>query len=219
MAEYFLAVDAELFQNRIRPTLAEIWRRRRFEHGRALCRELLPRARAYLRQSHPGEEDETLIARIAAEELPFDRACWRTLVGEVLLFSACEIPELQTNTDSLCWLVARASCPREPTVRSMLSAMEQVFLGSRDLTFGAAVYRPQQAGYNDRDDVARLADYLASLQPERWTVADLHDLPGLENAEERADELAFVREWFPMLVDMYQRAHAQRHVLVIESIY
>src|SRR5579871_5758326 len=140
MAEYFLSLDAALFQDRIRPTLAEIWRRRSFEPGRALCCELLPRSRDYLRPSHPGEEEATLLARIAAGGVPFDRAYWRLLVGEVLLFSALEIPELQTNADTLIWLLARSSISRPNLVRSKLSPIEQVFLGSHDLTFGGALY-------------------------------------------------------------------------------
>jgi hypothetical protein len=50
-------------------------------------------------------------------------------------------------------------------------------------------------------------------------VNDLRNLRDMSDEEDRADELVFVREWFPELVELYGRAHAQGQVLVIESIY
>jgi hypothetical protein len=97
--------------------------------------------------------------------------------------------------------------------------IRQALGGSRDHTFGPTVYRPEHAGFNDAGDVARLADYLAAVRPERWSPADLAGLPDLADEEERAEELAFVREWFPVLVDLYQRCRAAGRVLVIERIY
>jgi hypothetical protein len=47
-----------------------------------------------------------------------------------------------------------------------------------------------------------------SIRPERWTVADLAALPDATDDEDRADELAFVCEWFPVLVELHQRTHA-----------
>ena len=60
--------------------------------------------------------------------------------------------------------------------RESLPPILQAHRGSRDLTFGAAVYRPEHAGYNNAADVARLADYLAAVRPEHWTPADLAGL-------------------------------------------
>ena len=217
MAEYFLCLDAETFSRRIRPALAASWRLRSFDPCRSLCNELLPAARAYTQRYHTGEE-ETLVGRIAAG-LPFDRACWRLLAGEVLLFAAVEIPEFQSNAESLCCLLAPELSRSEATIREQYAPIQQVLRGSRDVTFGAAVYRPEQAGYNDADDVSRLAAYLAALEPERWTVDDLRPLRDVEDEDERADELAFVREWFPVLVELYQRSRAANRVLVIENIY
>jgi hypothetical protein len=137
----------------------------------------------------------------------------------VLLFAAAEIPEFPSNAETLCCLLAPESVRQETTARAQFAPIQQALLGSRDVSFGAAVYRPEQAGYNDPDDVARLAAYLAALEPERWTADNLQLLPDLESDEERADELAFVREWFPVLVDVYQRAQAEQQVLIIESIY
>jgi hypothetical protein len=217
MAEYFLCLDAEVFLQCIRPALADSWRQRSFAPCRTLCNELLPAARDYTQRYHTGEE-ETLVARVAAG-FPFDRACWRLLAGEVLLFAAVEIPELQSNAETLCCLLAPEQYRSGATIREQFAPIQQVLRGSRDVTFGAAVYRPEQAGYNGPDDVTRLAAYLAAVQPERWTVDDLRPLRDMEDEDDRADELAFVREWFPVLVELYQRCQAERRVLIIESIY
>jgi hypothetical protein len=217
MSEYFLCLDAETYVHTIRPALADSWRQRRFEPCRSLCRMLLPAAHAYTQRYHTGDE-ETLMARVV-EGLPFDRACWRLLAGEVLLFAAVEIPELQSNGETLCCLLAPEPYRREITARASFAPIQQVLHGSRNVAFGAAVYRPEQAGYNDPNDVTRLAAYLTTVQPERWTVDDLRSLRGVDDDDERADELAFVREWFPVLVELYQRTHAERRVLVIESLY
>jgi hypothetical protein len=217
MAEYFLCLDAETFLRRICPALAASWRQRSFEPCRSLCDELLPAARQYAQRYHTGEE-EMLLARIAAG-FPFDGACWRLLVGEVLLFAAVEIPDFPSNAETLCCLLAPESYQSEATAREQYTPIQQVLRGSRDVTFGGAVYRPEQAGYNDPDDVTRLAAYLAAIQPQRWTVDDLRSLRDVQDDDERADELAFVREWFPVLVELYQRAQTEDRVLVIENIY
>jgi hypothetical protein len=216
MADYFLCLDAETFTNRIRPALAKSWRQRGFEPCRSLCSELLPAALDYSRRYHTGDE-ETFLAQVV-RGASFDRTCWRLLVGEVLLFAAAEIPELQTNADTLCCLLAPERYSGDTLAREQFAPIQQVLRGSRDLTFGSAVYRPQQAGYNDVDDVARLADYLAAVRPEQWTVEKLRNLREVAE-DERTDELAFVQEWFPVLVDLYQRTQARRQVLVIENIY
>jgi hypothetical protein len=217
MADYFLCLDAEMFLNRIRPVLADSWRKRSFDPCRSLCNALLPAAQEYNHRYHTGAE-ESLVARIA-EGIPFDRASWRHLVSEVLLFAAAEIPEFPSNAETLCCLLAPEHYRHPAMVREGFAAIEQVLRGSRDVTFGAAVYRPDRAGYNAADDVARLAAYLAAVEPERWSVEDLRPLGDLADDEERADELVFVREWFPVLVELYQRTQAERRILIIESIY
>lgn len=217
MAEYFLCLDAETFLRQIRPALAAAWRLRGFEPCRSLCTQFLPAARDYTQRYHTGE-DETLLERIAAG-LPFDRACWRLLAGEILLFAAAEIPEFQSNAETLCCLLAPEAYQRGTTTREEYASIQQALRGSRDVTFGSAVYRPDQAGYNDLDDVSRLAAYLAAIQPQRWTVDDLRSLRNVEDDDDRADELAFVREWFPALVELYQRCQANNRVLIIENIY
>lgn len=217
MADYFLVLDGESFEAHARPALAAAWRQRNFEPCRALCAALTPAAHLYAQRYHTGP-DEPLLCRVAGG-LPFDRALWRTLAGEVLLFSALEIPEFQVNADTLCCLLAPDHYRAEVVERERLAPIQQAHRGSHDLTFGTAVYRPDHAGYNNRADVARLADYLAGVQPEAWTLHDLRDLRGAADDEERADELAFVREWFPALRELYQRARDRNQVIVVESIW
>ena len=165
-----------------------------------VLRELLPAARAYAEQYHVGG-DEPMLARVA-DGLPFDRACWRALVGEVLLFTAVEIPEFQTCEETLCRLLAPEHYREAVDQRERLAPIQQAHRGTRDLTFGAAVYRPEHAGYNNAADVARLADYLAAVRPEDWRSADLIGLRAARDEAEREEELAFARDWFPALADV-----------------
>jgi hypothetical protein len=206
-----------MFTGRIRPALTASWHQRSFELCRPLCTELLPAARDYTQRYHTGDE-ETLLAQIL-RGVPFDRAYWRLLVSEVLLFAAVEIPEFPSNAETLFCLLAPETYRDAIIPREQFAPIQQVLRGSRDLTFGTAVYRPEQAGCNDAGDVARLAAYLAAINPEDWTIEQLRDLPDMTDDDERTDELAFVREWFPVLVDLYRRTQTQRRILVIESIY
>jgi hypothetical protein len=215
MADYFLVLDQRVLEEQIRPSLAAAWKYRRFEPCQALCVDLQPAARAYGERYHTGAE-EPLLCRVPAG-LPFDRTYWRTLVSEVLLFAAEEIPEFQTCADTLYRLLGTspdsAHLPREQQPPIL-----QAHQGSRDLTFGTAVYRPDFAGYNNAADVARLADYLDGVRPAEWSLADLEG--GDEASEEdRADELAFALEWFPVLRDLYRRTQEKGRVLIIENIY
>jgi hypothetical protein len=216
MADYFLLLDAAGFEGRLRPALAECRRRRSFGPFAATAAELAAAARAYAARYHTGH-DEPLLARVGPE-LPFDTLLWRTLVGEVLLFAAAELPEFQTCPDTLGRLLAPGR-PRPGDVpRERLAAVWQAHAGSRDLTFGGAAYRPESAGYNNAADVARLADDLATVRPEAWTPDALLDLPGISD-EDLGDELEFAREWFPALADLYRRARDRGQVVVVESIY
>lgn len=217
MAEYFLCLNAETFLHQLRPALTDSWRLRSFEPCRSLCQSLLPAVHDYTQRYHLGDE-QTLVARVASG-FAFDRACWRLLVAEALLFAAVEIPELTSNAETLCCLLAPEQYGREEIRREQFFPIQQALRGSQDVTFGAAVYRPEQAGFNDPDDVKRLAAYLAGVDPERWTANDLRALRDMADDDERADELAFVREWFPVLVELYQHALSERYVLVIENIY
>jgi hypothetical protein len=211
MADYFLVLDVALFEGQIRPALAASWRQRSFEPCRPICSALLPAARSYAERYHVGP-DEPLLSRVLTG-LSFDRAFWRALAGELLLFGAAEIPEFQTCEETLVRLLAPRYDPSKP--RTELPPVVQAHHGSRDLTFGAAVYRPEHAGYNDRTDVARIADYLIAVHPEQWTAANLIGM----NVEDADDEIEFAREWFPVLADLFRRVRDGGRVLVHERMY
>lgn len=217
MADYFFVLDAADFENRTRLALASAWQLRSFDDIRPFCAGLLPAARAYAERYHTGDIDP-LLARVAAGNVPFDRALWRSLVAEVLLFSAVEIPEFQVNAATLTYLLTPNSAQLDIHDRTRFSPIRQALEGSRDLTFGSAVYRPEHAGYNTAADVIRLADYLANIHPETWVISDLAGLRDVP-AEEHGDELAFAQEWFPALAEMYDHAANRGHVIVHENIY
>jgi hypothetical protein len=214
MPLYFLLLDRRTFEEQLRPALAASWRQRSFATCEPLLATLLPAAAAFAERYHTGGS-APLLGRVA-DGLPFDRNIWRYLVSEVLMFGAADIPDIQTAPETLGWLLARDRLPEGVLERQRLAPIRQAHHGSRDLVFGGGFYRPEHAGYNDGNDVARLADYLAAVDPDRWTAADLAGLPGLADEDERAEELEFVREWFPALRDLYVRAREQDQIVICE---
>src|SRR5436190_16103706 len=118
----------------MRPALAASWRGRSFEPCRAFCEALLPRVEEFDQANHVGE-GVALVCQVV-EGLSYHRDFWRTLVGEILFYAAAEIPEFQTCLDTLRCLIGPDS-----------ELIEQAHLGSRPLTFGAAVYRPEHCGF------------------------------------------------------------------------
>ena len=113
MADYFLLLDAELFETRMRPALAESWRRRSFEPCRDFCTSLLPRVEDFTRRYHVSEA-EPLAAQVA-RGLVFHRDFWRALAGELLFHAADEVPEFQTCPETLFCLLATAAGRSELT--------------------------------------------------------------------------------------------------------
>src|SRR5205823_3805008 len=94
MAIYFLLLDARRFHEEIIPALADSWRQRSFQPSRELCAALAPEAATFRERYYVGSE-EPLLCRVT-RGLPFDRDFWRLIVGEILLYAAAELPELQT---------------------------------------------------------------------------------------------------------------------------
>jgi hypothetical protein len=213
MPLYFMLHDAARFHQELCPLLAEAWRRRSFEACRRLCRDLAPRV---LAEQSPLNPEQPLLCHVA-QGLAFDRDYWRLLAGELLLFTAVELPAAPAAPETLRFLLAPQRQAEEPVPRERFTPIEQAHLGSRDLTFGGARYRPEQAGYNDVDDVRRLASYLAAQNPEQWRVADLAALDEVPE-DERADELEFARHCFAVLAELYARAAQHGHVVVCEWI-
>jgi hypothetical protein len=215
VALYFLVLDSQAFHNDIRPALAASWRQRSFAPCRSLCARLVPAALDFARRYHI-DGGEPLLTRVA-EGLAFERLFWQHLVGELLWLGAAEIPELQTNMDALASLLAPASQRQDNTARAALPPILQAHHGSRDLVFGGGFYRPEHAGLNDTEDLIRLAAYLDTVQPELWQPDDLAGLTDLPE-EEREEELAYVRDWFGPLKELYAQAADRRQVIVCETL-
>src|SRR5207302_575943 len=144
--------DGHVSHERLHPALTSSWRERSFASCRALCGFLEAPLRAFLARFHVAADD-MMLPRIASG-LRFDRRYWRTLVGEVLMVSAVEIPEFETAPEALARILDRRLL--QPA-RGDSSPIHQAHFGSRDLRFGAAYYRPEHAGWNDTDDVTRPA--------------------------------------------------------------
>jgi hypothetical protein len=219
MPLYFLQLDGHTFHQRMTPALAACWRERSFGPCRGLCAVLAPGAIAYAERYHTGP-DEPLLCRIARDEAvpPLDAALWRYLAGEILLYGAADVPDVQTAPDTLCCLLAPDHFAQNGRPRDQFAPIQQAHRGTHDLYFGGGFYRPDQAGYNDADDVARLAQYLATINPDSWSPANLADLPDAPDEEARAEELAFARECLASLHDLYGRAARAGQVIVCEHL-
>jgi hypothetical protein len=216
MSLYFFLHDADFFLGQVCPALADCWRQRRFTPCGPLAAVLRPAVRAFTERFHT-RAGEAVLALVESG-LPFDHDTWRLLVGEILLYGARAIPEIQTAPETLTCLLAPNSSPQGEEVRSRFPPIQQAHFGTRDLVFGGGYYRPEHAGWNDLVDVARLADYLTAVDPDRWVVEDLLPLREIKEDEERADELEFAREWFPQLVNLYRKAREQKQIVVSEVV-
>ncbi len=214
MSHYYLLLDSTWFHDRFRPAMVASWRQKSFQPCQALCGELTEAARAFSATYHVFTEGS--LTAVAAG-VPFDRHLWRCLVGEALLYGASEIPEIQSTIESLTRLLAPDRTPRLDGPRECLAPIHQAHFGSRDLEFDTAIYRPEQVGVNRVSDVRRLAEYLGSLEPAAWTIADLDSADELLDDEARAGELEYIREWFPPLRQLYERARTREQIVVCET--
>jgi hypothetical protein len=210
MLLYFYLLGAAFFHERMRPALAQGWRRRSFVLCRELCAEIVARSTLHI-------PDDALIRQVIAG-LPFARKTWHALVGEAILFGCEEMPHVQTAAPTLCCLLAPEQFQAGDVPRSAFAPIQQVQFGSRDLAFGGAFYRPDHAGYNDADDVRRLLDYLESIDPTAWQAEMLRPMDVLASPEEREEELAFVRDWWGPLVDVYRDAARGGCIVVCEEM-
>lgn len=213
---YFYILDQAEFLHGIRPALSLSWQRRSFEPCRDLCRDLTPRARAFF----PGSEhrQQQCLLEQVAEGLAFDRRFWQSLVGEVLMYSAVDVPRLETAAETLCCLLAPAHFGNGVGTHDCLTPIQQAHFGSRDLVFGGGHYRPDSAGWNDAEDVARLDRYLAAQSPAQWSATSLERLGELGDNAARAAELDYVRHCFASLCDMYREARASGRIVVSEEL-
>jgi hypothetical protein len=215
MSLYFLVVDGALFRQQLRPAFAASWQRRSFGPCTELCVRFAPAAAAFAAQFHVREAGDLLNAVAAGEK--FDRALWRQLVSDLLWFSAREIPEMQTAPEELTALLAPGEPEPVALPRDKRPPIWQAHYGTRDLTFGSGCYHPESAGYNEVADVERLSRYLEEIQPAAWRAGDLTGL-GLASDQEREEELAFLRDWFPSLQALYCRSAAEKSIVICETI-
>jgi hypothetical protein len=212
---YFLLLEGSRFHEHLQPALAASWRKRSFEPCGVLCAELTPAARRFAETYHVSLDGSSLL--YVAAGLPFDRNVWRCIAGELLLYGAAELPEIQTAPVALARLLAPDASVTSVVTREDSAPIQQAHFGSRDIRFGERFYRPDHAGLNDESDVLRLADYLASVNPGAWTTADLAGLAELADEDDRAAELEFVRDCFLALRQLYERARDRNQVVVCET--
>jgi hypothetical protein len=203
MPHYFYLYERAFFAQALCPALAESWRRRSF----APCRQLVDDLAAW----SPADAAVRLVAAGAR----FDRRLWHALAGECLVLGATDVPRLEVAPRALLALLAPQRLQDVFAARSAFSSIERAHYGSRDLHLGTC-YRPDRVGWNDAGDVMELASWMRSIDPARWQEADLAVLPELPDAE-RAEELGFVRDWWPALVDLYARAAAAGQVVICEQ--
>jgi len=200
-----MLVPSGWFRQLLSPALEQCWRRRNFQPAAIICRELTPIVRQFI-SNGTGEAPITLQV---GEGLPFRPELWRMLVGELLLFGAAELPELETPLESY------AAVMHQPLSHSRgdFVPIQQAIEGSRDIWFGT-YFRPEHAGWNDEEDVQRLAHLMAAIDTQAWNASDLTRCA----IDDRDDELAFLREWFPPLREAYRRAADLDYVIACEEL-
>jgi hypothetical protein len=214
MSLFFLVLEQDRFCQQIRPALSASWRQRSFGPCRDLCEHLLAAAGSFAERF--SADAPPLFTKVATG-LPFQRTLWQHLVGEVLWYSAALIPEIPTMEEALMRLLAPECETASSLDRSSWAPIQQIHHGSRDLILGGGFYRPECAGWNDADDIHRLAEYLKAVQPERWQADDLAGLPQVPE-DEYEEELAYVLDWFPALRELYQQAEQDRRILICEQV-
>lgn len=202
MPYFFYLLEGAFFLEKVLPTLAACQRGRTF----APLKDLLPHL-------FIPAGDYSILNQAA--EMSFDRAVFQAVVGQVLIFGAREMPRLPLDPKSLIPMLS-PDCPEQED-RSAYSPIKQVFQGSRDLVIGRLPYRPFHVGWNNPADVARLWQYLKALDPAAWSESLLPPLAGLEQPEDREEEVAMIRDWWPDLVGLYRRARDEKGILVCEE--
>jgi hypothetical protein len=206
---YFFLLKHVFFSEFMRPALARSQRRRSFAPCLDLCRLLLA--------ENSGIPQDAVL-RAILDGLPYHRTFWQGLVGECLVHGAHEIPRMPTTPTTLCCLLAPDRHGNTETPRWQYAPIQQVHFGTLDLLFGSGYYRPDHAGLNDRDDVCRLAGYLQAVDPSTWAPRHLEALADCTDDDQRAEELAYVRDWWPSLVELYQNAKDHNLVVVCERV-
>lgn len=206
MLHYFYVLNESWLRDVFVPALAASWRARSFGPCQAICGHLLAK----------GDVPDGALLRNVAAGLSFDQARWHALVDECLIFGADAMPQVPCLVRETLCLLAPDRLDATLTDRAAASFVEQVYYGSRDLRLGGAWHRPEHVGWNDILDIHRLGVFLHSVDPATWSAEALAKLGG--DDQDRMEELAYVRDWWPALVEMYDRAHVERQVIVCERV-
>jgi hypothetical protein len=202
MPLYFMLHDPQRFHGLLSPALAASWRQRRFDSCEQLRTELSAELSRFVEENRIRREDLFLFR--AGPSIPFGRDLWRVLIGEVLLCAAADVPEIPAAVETL-----RRLLPSDDRII-------QAHHGTHPLVFGGGWYRPDNAGYNDRADIARLLKFLQELQPASWTIADFGPWREGESEEQRRDELEFARAALPSLCALHERAMKNEQLIICE---
>ena len=206
MLHYFYLLRRSWLNETARPALSKSWRQRSFGPCLPLCH--------HLAATRPVPENAVVRAVLAGAG--YDRTLWHALIGECLIFGADALPRIPCMIDALACLLAPHRLGADLVDHAAFTPIEQIYYGSRDLRFAGGWHRPDHVGWNDADDIARLTSYLLAIDSEKWSAEALTPLTVLPNAAEREEELAYVRDWWPPLVEMYAQAQAAGQIIVAE---
>jgi hypothetical protein len=216
MSPQLMILDAAWFQEALRPALSAAWLERSFAPCQRICQTLVPRSRALALECRLGEGE--LLLPLVAQGLAFDRHFWPMVTWECLFFGAAEVAHMQVPQQAYFYLLSGGPQTSGPRSRACFTPIEQAVFGTSDLTFGRKFYRPLRAGFSGLDQVGRLAAYLEAQQPQEWRAEQLLGMQELLTDDDREEELAFAREWFPSLVEWYRRAFELRGVVISDSV-
>jgi hypothetical protein len=215
MPSYFYVHDHHWFHDEFLPALTASLRRRSFAPCLPLCQPLIRTAENYSAQYHVA--DPPLVCRLNTG-VGYDKDLWRLLIGELLIFGAVAMPEIAQAQQTLCCLASPRAWSSDLPAREDFCPMQLAHLGTRELCFGLASYRSDAVGWNDIDDVERLAAYLGGIKPANWQPDALHHcMPDTEEID-RTDELAYATECLTALSGLYRTAATDRRVIVAESM-
>lgn len=201
---YFYVLDTLVWRERILPALAACPVERTFAPLRRLL-DHLPET----------NRESSLLAR--ALVVPFDRHVHQAVIGEALVLGAAAVPRLPLDLATLAPLLSPEGVGRIAADRNLLAPIQRVFLGSHDLWIGSKPYRPLHVGWNDEADVRELATYLQRVDPMAWRAEALLALAELKTSEDRDEELALARDWWPDLVELYVDSDRAGRVIVCED--
>lgn len=212
MKLYFYVHDASWFHGTLIPALTDAWQHRSFHSCKGVCQRIIANCSESPDEFivHPGS---TLSAHIVAGQ-PFDYAGWKILVGEALALGAAEIPIVPEILPALKHLM-RTSLHEN---RECFSPVQQIELGTREIRLGGVAYRPDFSGVNQETDIERLESFLVSFDAEAWKPDDLFGMPGLEDEDQRHDELEYLRQEHPHLTAILTRAKSNHQIIVCEYL-